>query len=380
MRRWARGMPGAVLLAWAVFHSGCGSEEAAGSLAGWAPLPMHKARHFQLWERDAQRMLITFGPGGNTDTAGMFILGPPGPGPAGAVYLGPALDRVALVSTTHASFFSILGRADAVVGCAYADRLRDTAVARLAAAGKLAEIAGPEGTDRERVLLLAPDALLTYPYGTGWSMPLRTGPPQVPIAEYLEPHPLGRAEWVRAFGLLLGEEQAADSIYQRIVQRYEAVQAELAIDSARPPVFFGSAWKGSWSVPAGNSYMAHLIADAGGHYLFAGHDAQGNIDIDLEQVLETGRKARYWGRILEQRGGVAAADVADHDDRILALPAFRDQGGFYANSMESDLFGQAGLEPDVVLRDLMAIFHPRHFPGHNAVYFRPVRAAGDQAR
>src|SRR5690606_93742 len=101
-----------------------------------------------------------------------------------------------------------------------------------------------------------------------------------------------------------------------------------------------------------------LIEDAGGQYLFAAYQAQGNLDIDLETVLDAGGEARYWGRILDQPAPVTAADIAGHDGRIMALPVFRERGGFYASSAESDLFGQAGLEPDVVLRDLIDIFHP----------------------
>jgi len=367
------------VLTWAflpLLLPGCATQEGNDSWTGWVPVPVHAAEHFQLWQRDAHRMLVTFGPGGTTDTTGLFILGPDvpdGPLPHGAVQLGPALERVALMSTTHASFMSALGRASAVVGCAYTDRLRDTAVSKLATEGLLMEIADAVGPDRERILLLAPDALLTYPYGSTWNRAMPGAAPQVPIAEYLEPHPLGRAEWLRAFGLLLNEQHAADSIYQGIVQRYVAAKARVPKDGGSPAVFFGSAWKGTWSVPAGNSYMAHLIADAGGGYLFAARQAHGNLDIDLESVLQAGGKARYWGRILDQAEPVSAADVAGHDARVLALPVFQERGGFHANSAVDDLFGKAGLEPDAVLLDLIAIFHPGAAAGHVPVYFRPVQ-------
>lgn len=235
------------------------------------------------------------------------------------------------------------------------------------------EIADAVGPDRERILLLAPDVLLTYPYGSTWNMAMPGAAPQVPIAEYLEPHPLGRAEWLRAFGLLLGEQHTADSIFQGIVQRYAAAKRKVPQDGGSPAVFFGSAWKGTWSVPAGNSYMAHLIADAGARYLFAARQGAGNLDLDLESVLQAGGEARYWGRILDQAEPVSAADVAGHDARILALPVFQGRGAFHANSAVDDLFGKAGLEPDAVLLDLIAIFHPGAAEGHEPVYFRPVQ-------
>jgi iron complex transport system substrate-binding protein len=138
-------------------------------------------------------------------------------------------------------------------------------------------------------------------------------------------------------------------------------------------VFFGSAWKGAWSVPAGNSYMARLIGDAGGKYLFADRKADGNMDLSLETVLEQGAVARYWGRILDRPAPVTPLDVAAGDARIAALPAFKQQGCFYASSAESDLFGQAGLEPDVLLRDLIGIFRPALANGRVPVYFKPLQ-------
>ncbi len=339
-------------------------------------MPLHSAEFFQLWQHDQGRMLLTFGPGGTADTTGVFIVGDPdfgGEVPNKAVVFSHPLDRVALMSTTHASFISALGRADAVVGCAYTDRLRDPVVVAMARAGRLEEIASAEGVDRERILMLAPEALFTYPYGSEGRADLPGKLPLIPVAEYLERHPLGRAEWIRAFGVLLGKEEVADSLYAGMVERYKATVALVPQDAQAPEVFFGSSWKGNWSVPAGNSYMARLITDAGGRYLFAERQAQGNLDIDLETVLQVGTRAANWGRILDQETAVKEADVAGGDGRIMALPAFKQHGCFYANSVASDLFGQAGLEPEVVLRDLIDIFHPGLAHGREPMYFRPVQ-------
>lgn len=355
---------------------GCGGNSTPGAWKEWERIPVHSAEFFQLWQHEQARLLLTFGPGGTTDTTGIFIVGhdqlSAGKGSKAVVFKQP-LDRVALLSTTHASFISALDRADAVVGCAYTDRLRDPLVIAMAQAGRLVEIASAEGVDRERILMLAPDALFTYPYGSEGSANLPGQLPMIPIAEYLEKHPLGRAEWIRAFGVLFGKEPLADSLYAGIVHRYEETRASVPRSAVAPDVFFGSAWKGTWSVPAGNSYMARLITDAGGHYLFADHEAPGNLDLDLEMVLQVGAKAEFWGRILDQQTSVKEADVAGSDSRVMALPAFTQGGCFYANSATSDLFGQAGLEPEMVLKDLIDIFHPAQAGDRKPVYFKPVQ-------
>lgn len=343
---------------------------------GWKQEPMARARFFQIWGQEGDRMLITFGAGGATDTTGVFVLSRRTLGkglPAGAVVFKEALRRVVLQSTTHASFITLLGGTDAVVGCAHTGELLDEVLLEKVRAGEVREIGSADGVDRERVLMLAPDALFTYPYGSGDRSRSIAGVPEVPIAEYLEEHPLGRAEWLRAFGVLLGKEALADSLFAGIKERYEQAAVSVPEGEGGPWVFFGSSWKGVWSVPAGNSYMARLIADAGGRYLFADRAAPGNIDIDLETVLQEGAKADCWGRVLVQDGPVSLADLAGQDGRILRLRAFKDHGCFYANSGQSDLFGQAVLEPDEVLRDLIGIFHPQLGGGRAPVYYKPVQ-------
>ncbi len=356
--------------------SGCGQVEKPSGSNGWRQEPMHYARFFQIWERGSDRMLLTLGSGGTTDTTGIFVLAGDSLGgrpPSGAVFFRKPLHRVALQSTTHASFITMLGCADAVVGCAHTGQLFDEALVEKVRAGEVKEIATADGVDRERILMLAPDALLTYPYGSGGKSLSNGVVPEVPIAEYLEEHPLGRAEWLRAFGVLLGREALADSLFADVVERYENAVASVPVNAVKPLVFFGSSWKGTWSVPAGNSYMARLIGDAGGKYLFADRNATGNINIDLETLLQEGAMADRWGRVLVQDGPVSTADLAGDDARILQLRAFKEHGCFYANSAQSDLFGQAVLEPDVVVRDLIGIFHPALEKGSEPVYYKPVQ-------
>lgn len=369
-------LPALTLLVF-IAMAGCGVQQPSpATWAGWTRQPVQYARYFQLWAQGGQQLLLTFGPGGSKDTTGIFVLDDSTAGiqaPPGAVRFHSPLRRVALMSTTQASFISALGQAKEVVGCAYTDRLRDTAVAALARNGHVEEIGAGEGVDREKLLLLAPDALLSYPYGTKDQGRVLGRIPVVPVSEYLEGHPLGRAEWIRAFGALFGLEDRADSIFHGIVERYAAALATVPSGTQRPVVFFGSAWKGSWSAPSGNSYMAQLIKDAGGRYLYADSITKGNIDLGLETVLHTGADAAFWGRILDRPERVTAADVAGGDSRVMALPAFRNGGAFYATSAESDLFGQAGLEPAVVLRDLIDILHPGLAQGRKPVYFRPVQ-------
>lgn len=329
----------------------------------WENVSLDHAHCFQIAKRGTERRLIVLGPGGITDTAGVYHLSAqPGDG-----RFPQHLSRIAVASTTHLSYLNALHALDAVVGAAHLVRLADPELVAQVK-GIVPEIGTANGLDRELLIALAPDALLDYPFGQGGATSALPGVPRIAVTEYLEEHPLGRAEWLRFFGVLLGREAMADSLYASIAGRYAA--AVHPAGTERPRVFFGSAWQSRWYVPPGNSYMGRLITDAGGDYFFKGFEAGGNVAMDLEQVLDEASRVAHFGVIMALPGPVDALSLAAGDRRIASMEAVS-QGGFVGNSATSDLFGRALLEPDLVLRDLRCIFHPE-CADHDWRYFAPI--------
>lgn len=328
----------------------------------WETVALEHARCFTIERRGAERRLTVFGPGGRKDTLAIHRLGGNGDG-----VLPGVLDRIAVVSTTHLAYIEALGKVDAVVGAAHLDRLVSDGP-RAVPYHRIPDIGTANGLDRERIIAIAPQALLDHPFGEGGATEPPGGVPRIFITEYLEEHPLGRAEWSRFMGVLLGCERQADSLYEAMAARYR--QAVHAVGAPRPRVFFGSAWQGQWFVPPGNSYMATLIHDAGGDYVYADRAGGENIAVDLETVIDACGKAAHFGVVLAAEGPVDARRLTG-DPRLALLPAVA-RGGFVGNSAVNDLFGQALLEPDVVLRDLHCIFHPEHCSGHEPRYFTPI--------
>lgn len=329
----------------------------------WQPLVLHHARGFTIDVRGNDRRLTVFGPGGRTDTVGIHVLS----SEVGKDAQLPP-QRLALVSTTHLPYIQALGKLDVVVGAAHLDRIVDKElVANLP--GRTVDIGTADGLDRERLIALAPDALLDYPFGRPEAASHQFGIRRIAITEYLEEHPLGRAEWLRFFGVLLGCEQKSDSLFELIRQRYSQEVLDGVVH--RPQVFFGSVWQGQWFVPSNGSYMSTLVNDAGGELLFGDREGGENIAVDLETVLDACGSADHFGVILAKEGAPDAMELVGGDARLASLRAVR-QGGFHGNSANSDLFGKALLEPDRVLIDLACIFHPERCSDHVPRYFAPI--------
>lgn len=356
----------AVLAVSSLFMACSGSDAQPVLSAGWSSIPNQYARHFQIQIRGSGRRLVVFGQGGPADTVGIYVLN--GAPQGREARIDTPLTRVVVVSTTHLPFFTALGLGSFVVGVAHVDQVRDPNIAERVRQGSISEILRADGVDRERLTALAPQAVFDYPFGRGGQPPYNS---TIAITEYLEEHPLGRAEWIRVIGLLTGEEVRADSLFKAVEHRYLFVRDLRAHLSEAPTVLFGSHWEQSWFAPPGNSYMATLIADAGGRYVFADSSAQGNISLSLEEMLVKASACEHLGVMLASTGRMTPLTMVGGDPRLAGLDAAK-KGGFVGNSARNDLFGKALLEPEVLLQDLRCIFHPNACSGHKPVYFFPV--------
>jgi iron complex transport system substrate-binding protein len=336
----------------------CGGHQAPNEPGGWRDLPNTHATRFRIQEREGGRRVIVFGTGGHGDT--LAVIPVPKRTPS----------RIAVLSTTHIPYILALDAFDRLVGAAYMARIPDAQFNERVVTDKVAELVRGDRLDKERYIALNPDIVFDQVPGIARDAPKLQGALSVPVAEFLEQHPLGRAEWIRVFGALLGRSADADSIHATIVTRYERVRNRVAYIKERPLVFFGSAWGGHFHAAAGNSYMATFVRDAGARY-FLSDTISGSHPMDLESFLALTDSLDHVGMVIAHPGEPSATDLAQGDPRLIHLDALSKRG-FYGNSIRSDLFGRALLEPDVLLADLVRIFHAEAGEGHSSHYFHPV--------
>lgn len=338
---------------------GCGNRP-NGVTKGWRERANRYARCFQVWERGEERKVIVYGSQDRSDTLAVIVIAP-----------DSAADRVAVMSTTHLPFVEAIQRGGRVVAAAALGRVRGAYWKRRAEDGSLVEIMGAQGADGEVLIAQRVDAIFDYPFGRSNVRSTNGSARRFPVTEYMEEHPLGRAEWIRFFGTVLQAEVEADSLFEAIVRRYVAKEHE-SVASARPRVFFGSAWQGTWHVPPGDSYMARLINDAGGDFMFSASKGPSNMALGLEAVVAAAADAGRFGVILSHGGRVGALEMTG-DTRLADMPVIH-AGGFYMDSERSDIFGEALLEPDVLLGELNCIFRDTacDASGHRYVY-RPAQ-------
>lgn len=282
------------------------------------------------------------------------------------------VSRMACLSTTHIALLDKLGRLDVVKGVGFADMVINANAHKRIEQGEIKNLTTGDDTDPEVVLSVEPEIFLTYPYG-GMNTEKYESNNIIclPVSEYLEEHPLGRAEWIVLIGYLLGEEEKAKSLFTEIQTAYSHLQEKVRFTSTRPSVFTGSYDSGNWFAPPGNSFAAHFIEDAGADYVFSDIHSNANISIPMEEFIMKVYRTDYWGKIVFEKQGLDYNSLFEDDPRISKIEANQSGRIFYCNAAESDYFGDAITQPEVILADLIAIFHPEILPQHQPVYFKP---------
>jgi iron complex transport system substrate-binding protein len=120
--------------------------------------------------------------------------------------------------------------------------------------------------------------------------------------------------------------------------------------------------------------MAQLLRDAGAAYVNAVDTNTGSVPFDFESVYDLALEADFWLNP-DQLAWLTLDDVLAADARYGGFAAF-ENGSIYNNNLAMNEFGwadyyESGLaNPDLILADLIAIFHPPLMPDHELIYYR----------
>ena len=270
--------------------------------------------------------------------------------------------RIASLSAAHSGFLDALGVADRIVAIDARRHVHSPRVRAAVDAGDVAEVGAGTSVNAERLLAMRPDLVLanavTESEYAGYERLRRAGVPVLITAEWMEGHPLARAEWVRLVGLLVGEAARADSLFAAVEAAYLRTAAAARDRTDNSSVLLGAPFRDQWFVPGGRSFMARLIADAGGAYLWADDTTAGGVPLGFEAVLAHARHADVWLQPGEWR---SLADGSRQDPRFARFESFA-RGDVYNNDARlhadgSNDFWESGVvRPDRILADLAALF------------------------
>lgn len=284
------------------------------------------------------------------------------------------INTIAVTSTTHIPSLEMLNETDALVGFPNLDFISSEKTRQRISEGKIVDLGQNENLNTEIIIELAPDVLVGFAMdgvNPSFSIIEKTGIPVLYNGDWTETTPLGKAEWIKFFGVLFGKKDRADSIFSAIEKEYLWAKDLAVTAKTKPTVLSGAMYKDVWYTPQGDSWGAQFIADAQGNYLWKDSNGTGSLSLNIEAVLEKGHNADIWIGPAQYNSleGLEKGSAAYTQFKAFQL------GEVYSYNMKkgetggSIYFELAPNRPDLVLKDHIKILHPELIPEHELFFF-----------
>ena len=175
-------------------------------------------------------------------------------------------------------------------------------------------------------------------------------------------------------GALVDREDAADSVFHMIESNYRVTLEKVKDVKSRPSVMSGVVYGDTWFLPGGNNYAAKLIDDAEGQYLWENESTSGFLEKSFESVYERAYDVDFWVGVASYN---SLQQLTEGDVRYANFKAFKTGRVYSYNNRMGAKGGNEYLElgylrPDLILKDLVSIFHPDLSEDHELYFFKKL--------
>ncbi|HPT23380.1 MAG TPA: ABC transporter substrate-binding protein [Anaerolineaceae bacterium] len=349
------------------------------------PVTIDYAKNFTLQYKDGYKILTVTQPWVGASQAFTYILVPEGvaepANPGSAMVIHTPIQSLVTLSTTYFAFLENIGKLDTVQAVDDATYTYNKTITEGVKAGRVKVIGGGSSLgpiDLEALVDMSPDVIMTSASGSvdydAHPKLLEAGFHVVINADYLENSPLGRAEWGKFIAAFYNEEERAAEQFSEVVARYNALKELAATAATKPTVFVNTDYQGTWYMPGNESYVAELLRDSGANYLFTDLPSANAAPLAFEEVYDRALNADYWLNV-----GFPAdlAGLVAMDERYADFKAFQAGGVFNFNARVNgnggvDYYESGVAHPDLVLSDLVKIFHPELLPDYTLYYYKQL--------
>ncbi|WP_418262817.1 ABC transporter substrate-binding protein [Flavobacterium faecale] len=283
------------------------------------------------------------------------------------------LQSIVVTSTTIIPFLEMLGVEEKLVGFPHTDYISSEKTRALIDQGKVKNLGQNEKLNMEQLIDLSPELIVIFSMDNHNPMIKnleKSGLKTLVQADWMEQTPLGKAEWIKLYGALLGKEKEAKNHFDQIVQNYENAAALASMTNDKKTVLYGSMYQDQWFVARGNSWVAQFIKDAKADYLWSNTEGTGSLSLSFETVLEKAKNAQYW---------IATSSFKSLNEMTNANPHYSQFEAFQQKQVytfEGKLGKTGGTiyyelapsRPDLVLKDYIKIFHPDLLPNYTFTF------------
>lgn len=229
--------------------------------------------------------------------------------------------------------------------------------------------------DIERIIALKPEAILVSPFENsgGYGKLDKLHIPIIEAADYMESSPLGRAEWMKFYGMLFGNEEGksngisgsceskTDSLFSQIEKEYLKLKAEAGKLPKGLSILTERKTGNVWYVPGGQSTIGILLKDANARYIFSDDQHSGSLAMSPEQILAKGKQVDVWAFKYFGGAPLSQAQLLQEYDGYKALAAFSRGNIYQVDTSTVPYFELTSFHPELLLREFIILAHGERF-------------------
>ncbi len=289
------------------------------------------------------------------------------------------ISKIICLSTSHVGFLGALKEIPTLQALSGAAYVSDPEVLKAVSTKAIVDIGYDQSMNYELILSLKPDLIMAYGVGgdvTGFINKLQDLKLNVILnGEYLEESPLAKAEWIKFVGAFYNKEDEATTYFSTVEKNYNSICKKVEAATNRPLVLTGLPYKDAWWMAGGHSNLAALIRDAGGEFLWKDNSSREAFVVSLEEVVVRSAKADFWINC----GTVnTIQELVSTDSRFAAFPQVQKKVIFNNNLRVgpgggNDYWEQGVVRPDLILTDLVRIFHPECDSSKDLYFYKRVQ-------
>ena len=287
------------------------------------------------------------------------------------------IQSIVVTSTTHIPSLEMLNVENTLVGFPSTNFISSAKTRKRIDAGKVREVGNNESLNTEILIDMKPDVIVSF--GINNCNPTidnlqKSGLNVLINGDWTEQSPLGKAEWIKFFGALYGLDAKANTLFNTIENNYKNALALAENTTQKPTVLSGAMFQDQWYVPQGESWVSVFLKDAKSNYLWKETKGSGSLSLPFETILDKAQNATFW---IAPGDFSSLKQMSDINPHYAEFSSFKNKKVYsYAINKGAKggilYFELASARPDLVLKDLIKIFHPELLPNYKPFFFQKL--------
>lgn len=280
-------------------------------------------------------------------------------------------DRVVALSATHIGMLEELQLLDKIVGISDEKYLCSPYLKERINKGLVQSLGDIGIADIEGFVEVSPDLVIYSGFDTEAPILQKLNSAGIKTFtnyDWKETHPLGRAEWLKVFGIIFNKQEEAAKLYSQIKTEYLKLVEKVKGFKAKENVLVGTMYGDVFNTPAGDSYMAKILKDANLRYKYHKTRGTGSLSLTLEEVVSDNRNTGIWLNVAAQ----SLDEVLAMNNRFRLLESI-EKGQVFSYTHEVNCFWEkSAILPHVLLQDICKIAHPEKFDNKSLTFYNKL--------